>query len=188
MSTTGNGKYYIPYRVTESDFATMRITKEDTRVFIIGKKIILVCFVPTDEETVYEGCVREFYNELKREWRLQKCVIPDGRGGLKICKGCCKECPKNRESRECSYDVEVERGLEVEDPSNFVDDLIDRLTLDALMAKLRKQDPYSAYVLDLILDDKSERDLVDVLNRSKSNVHYVVSKAKEALKDLYNEK
>lgn len=69
MSNTDNTRYYIPYRVTESDFATMGITYKDTRKYKVGDKFICVYLVPNDDPELYRKCLNEFYYELMNEWR-----------------------------------------------------------------------------------------------------------------------
>ncbi len=186
MSNTDNTRYYIPYRVTESDFATMGISYKDTRKYKVGDKFICVYLVPNDDPELYRKCLNEFYYELLNEWRSKKCVIPDGRGGFMICKKPCGECMKQRVARFISLEFEQEiNGFDPADNCDEIERLVDHIALMGLMDRLRELDPECTKVLDLLLEGLTERDAAEVLGWPRSSVHYFADKGIEKMRRLH---
>ncbi len=181
-------QFFIPYKVTKDDFATMNISFKDVILYQIGGHFIMVYMAPNYDPELYETMRKDFQNQLKAEWREKCCFLSDGKGGFFKCNGPCGNCSHPNENAKRSLEVEFEKnGFEPESGYDDICALDDRITLEMLMEKLNRLDPKCGEVLELLYQGLTERAVADVLGWPRSNVHHFAKKGLSKLKRWYED-
>ena len=146
---------------------------------------------------VTEEVYRAYYQPI---WRIQyharkngECICPKSQ--LWTCDGVCPGCRYSTAGRKVSIhtpisdddpDLTLEDVLESSDPSPE-SILMERELLDALHEELDHLDPDGRRICELIMQNKTEREMAADLGRSQSTLNYqkrkVLSLLREVLKD-----
>lgn len=182
-------QFFIPYKVTEDDFATMHITINDVVPYWVGGHCIMVYMAENYDPELYEIMKKDFQNQLKEEYREKKCVLSDGQGSFIKCTGSCWNCTKQHQNAKRS--LEAEFDINHFEPESLYDDIAeleDRMTLEMLISKLRKLEPKCAEIMDLLLQGMPEGYIIDVLGWPRSTLYNLIDKGISLLKCLYEEK
>lgn len=151
-------------------------------------------WVPVSK-TDYDNYYRDINTYRRRQQEHGRCVCPARRRYL--CGMDCWTCRFHKAGDELSLDYTVtdEDGNE----KSWLDDLQDdtpgaqaileeRELLDALMCKLDKLDPDGCRICELLLQEKSEREIAVIMGVSQqSTINYKKKKALDALRELLRE-
>ena len=151
----------------------------------------LLQWVPVSK-TDYDNYYRDINAYRRRQQEHGRCVCPASKRYL--CDMDCYNCRFHKAGDELSLDYTVtdEDGNE----KSWLDDLPDdapdaqtileeRALLDALMCKLDKLDPDGQRICELLLQEKSEREIATIIGISQqSTINYKKRKALDALREL----
>ena len=140
----------------------------------------------------YDNYYRDINAYRRRQQEHGRCVCPASKRYL--CDMDCNNCPFHKGGDELSLDFAIinEDGNE----KRWLDDLPDegpsaqsileeRELLDALMSKLSELETDSRHICELLLQEKSEREIAAIMGISQqSTINYKKRKAFETLRDL----
>ena len=137
--------------------------------------------------------MRPIWAEMQREERSRRCMVSNGRGGLKRCEGDCKKCGRMKNGNSLSLDrFYEENNLEFDEPDDDKTDIILALaTLEDLITKLNAINPIYGRVIKMLYDGLSQRAISVALGKPNSTTQYLIRKTRlEALRivsreDLY---
>ena len=193
-STTSNdnAQYYIPMEVTAETICDFGIKSSDIIPAKIGNKIVSAIMVSCTKEQYY-AYMRPIWAEMQREERSRRCMVSNGRGGLKRCEGDCKKCGRMKNGNSLSLDrFYEENNLEFDEPDDDKTDIILALaTLEDLITKLNAINPIYGRVIKMLYDGLSQRAIAAALGKPNSTTQYLIRKTRlEALRivsreDLY---
>ncbi len=151
-----------------------------------GKQWITV----TEEQ--YYAYYRDIWCTQKRAQAHGQCMCPKSK--LWQCDGDCLVCRYHAagDSLSLDHEYENENGEEsslldsLVDPSADVESTVmDRLCLEALYEAIRRLNPDGRCICELLLQDKSESEIADLLNmKQQSTVNYRKKKAFDELREL----
>ena len=193
-STTSNdnAQYYIPMEVTAETICDFGIKSSDIIPATIGNKLVSAIMVSCTKEQYY-AYMRPIWAEMQREERSRRCMVSNGRGGLKRCEGDCKKCGRMKNGNSLSLDrFYEENNLEFDEPDDDKTDIILALaTLEDLITKLNAINPIYGRVIKMLYDGLSQRAISVALGKPNSTTQYLIRKTRlEALRivsreDLY---
>ena len=147
---------------------------------------------------VSEKVFKEYYNSIAKERmkriRRSKCMIDNGKGGLRLCdKSSCGECPHKRSGGTVSLDyLHDEFDYEVEDKSeNVVEQINKEETASAVRKALSELSEIDRTIAIMALQEEfSEAKVAELLNISQPAVHQrkvkIIGTLREKLKDFRN--
>lgn len=139
----------------------------------------------------YDDYYRDINAHRRRQQEHGRCVCPASKRYL--CDMDCLTCPFRKAGDELSLDYTVTDDAGNE--KSWLDDLAndapsaltileERELLDALMSKLDDLDPDGRRICELLLQDKSEREIAAIMGFSQqSTVNYKKRKAFETLRE-----
>jgi len=122
-------------------------------------------------EAVFRAYKRPVWAERKRKEREKRCVISNGRGGIKRCNNDCSKCKDQRTGSVLSLDKFIDDGFEVSDGIDLTELIADKLLLQELYAALAELDPDNRRILELFSLDKSEREIADDIGLSQKAIN-----------------
>jgi len=148
-------------------------------------------WVPVSK-TDYDNYYRDINAYRRRQQEHGRCVCPASKRYL--CDMDCWTCRFHKAGDELSLDYTVtdENGNEKSWLDDLPDDapsaqsiLEDRELLDTLISKLDKLDPDGRRICELLLQEKSEREIAAIMGISRqSTINYKKKKAFDALREL----
>ena len=185
--TCKSGNWNIPYPVeSDQDLRTLGKTEADVRISRCGSKKRRIVWIENDDPGVYQETMRTLWADEKKESRGGRCLIPDQHGGFIRCSGNCRDCQRTRNGLPDSLDLQNElTGFDPADDRDEIEAATLLMTLKDLLDEVRSLDPQSARILELILDERSERDIAGILGIGKSTAHERSADARALLKSLY---
>ena len=138
-------QYSIPMKVTADTISDFGIKRADIVPAKIGDKIVSAIMVPCTKEHYY-AYMRPIWAEMQREERSRRCMVSNGRGGLKRCEGDCSKCEQLKTCSKISVEnMKKETGKEVPDPTIDASSIaLTALLFNDLMKKLQEQNPQLA--------------------------------------------
>ena len=137
----------------------------------------------------YDNYYRDINAYRRRQQEHGRCVCPVGKRYL--CDMDCHSCRFHKAGDELSLDYAI-AGEERHWIDCLPDDvpstqsiLEERELLDALMSKLNELEPDSRRICELLLEEKSEREIANIMGISQqSTINYKKKKAFEILREL----
>jgi len=127
--------------------------------------------IPVTEES-YRAYKRPAWEERKRKEREKRCVISNGKGGMKRCTGDCSKCDKQRIGSVLSLDsLTEESGFEPSDTIDISELVADKLLFKELYKALEELDPDSRSIMKLYAVGKSEREIADAIGLSQKSIN-----------------
>lgn len=183
-----NKQFFIPYPVQGvADIRTLQARPSDVIDYSFGRKRCKVIMVENYDEQVYIDCKHEIERWLSHENRETRCLIPNGQGGYKRCKGNCFFCPRTRSGKLDSLDLETETtGFEPKDnsPINPLELADAKMSLELILPKIREKAPYQAEVFEDLIEGLSIPEIALRHNKGESTVQEHVQKAILTAKEI----
>ena len=117
---------------------------------------------------------------MQREERSRRCMVSNGRGGLKRCEGDCKKCDRLKDGNALSLDrFYEENNLEFDEPADDKTEIILALaTLEDLIAKLNAINPIYGSVIKMLYDGLSQRAIAAALGKPNSTAQDLIRKTR----------
>ena len=178
-----NEQYSIPMEITAETIRDFGIKRADSVPAKIGNKIVSVIMVPCTKEQYY-AYMRPIWAEMQREERSRRCMVSNGRGGLKRCDGDCSKCTRMKTGSALSLNyLKDENGLEASEPVvDACGTVLTAVLFQDLMDKLRELDPELAKIFELLYDGKSQRSIAKIIGaKSQSSVESKVGRMRRIL-------
>lgn len=174
-----NEQYSIPMEVTAETIRDFGIKRADIVPAKIGDKIVSAIMVACNKEQYY-AYMRPIWAEMQREERSHRCMVPNGRGGLKRCEGDCKKCDRLKDGNALSLDrFYEENNLEFDEPADDKTEIILALaTLEYLIAKLNSINPIYGSVIKMLYDGLSQRAIAAALGKPNSTTQDLIRKTR----------
>ena len=174
-----NGQYSIPMEITAETIYDFDIKRADIVPAKIGDKIVSAIMVPCTKEQYY-AYMRPLWTEMQREERSRRCMVSNGRGGLKRCDGDCKKCDRLTDGQALSLDrFYEENNLEFNDPADDKTDIILAIaTLEDLITKLNSINPLYGRVIKMLYDGLSQRAIAATLGKPNSTAQDLIRKTR----------
>lgn len=174
-----NEQHSIPMEVTAETIRDFGIKSSDIIPAKIGNKIVSAIMVPCTKEQYY-AYMRPIWTEMQREERSRRCMMSNGRGGLKRCDGDCKKCGRMKNGNSLSLDrFYEENNLEFDEPDDDKTDIILAFAaLEDLIAKLNAINPIYGRVIKMLYDGLSQRAIAAALGKPNSTTQDLIRKAK----------
>ena len=122
-------------------------------------------------EEVYRAYKRPLWADHKRKEREKRCLISNGKGGLKRCTGDCSQCTKQRTGSVLSLEKFNDDGFDVPDSINIDELVMDKLLLEELFAALDELDPENRRIMELFSIGKSEREIAAIIGLSQKAIN-----------------
>ena len=134
---------------------------------------------------------RGYYNESKREEREKRCIIPSKRNGMtKRCRGICSECPYFHSGKDTYGTVSLDSLYDKYEwePTLHEESVLDKLIreeqINAMYEAIDKlEDEIDRRIINLLLEDFSERKIAEVIGMSQKGVNKRKAKIIEDLKE-----
>ena len=174
-----NGQYSIPMEITAETIYDFDIKRADIVPAKIGDKIVSAIMVPCTKEQYY-AYMRPLWTEMQREERSRRCMVSNGRGGLKRCDGDCKKCDRLKDGKALSLDrFYEENNLEINEPADDKSEIILALaTLEDLITKLNSINPIYGSVIKMLYDGLSQRAIAAALGKPNSTTQDLIRKTR----------
>lgn len=134
-------------------------------------------------EEVYRAYKQPLWAEKKRQEREKRCIISNGKGGIKRCVDDCSECDKQRTGSVLSLDKFTDDGLDFPGAINTSDILLDKMLLEELFEALEELDPENRLIIYLFSIGKSEREISANVGLSQKAINKRKAKLFEQLKE-----
>lgn len=174
-----NEQYSIPMEITAETIYDFDIKRADIVPAKIGDKIVSAIMVPCTKEQYY-AYMRPLWAEMQREERSRRCMVSNGRGGLKRCDDDCKKCDHLKNGKALSLDrFYKENNLEFEEPTDDNMDIILAIaTLEDLIAKLNVINQVYGSVIKMLYDGLSQRAIAATLGKPNSTAQDLIRKTR----------
>ena len=134
-------------------------------------------------EEVYRAYKQPLWAERKRQEREKRCIISNGKGGIKRCTADCSTCQNQRTGSILSLDKFKDDGLDVPGAINIEDILLDKMLLEELFEALEELDPENRLIIVLFSIGKSEREISANVGLSQKTINKRKAKLFEQLKE-----
>ena len=179
ITSNDNEQYSIPMEITTETIRDFGIKRADIMPAKIGDKIVSAIMVPCTKEQYY-AYMRPLWTEMQREERSRRCMVSNGRGGLKRCDGDCKKCDRLKDGKALSLDrFYEENNLEFNDPADDKTDIILAIaTLEDLITKLNSINPLYGRVIKMLYDGLSQRAIAATLGKPNSTTQDLIRKTR----------
>lgn len=123
-------------------------------------------------EDVYRAYKQPLWAEHKRKEREKRCIISNGKGGIKRCSQDCSLCEKQRTGTILSLDCSAEEyGFEPSDPANIEEIIAEKQLLKELLSALEELDPDNRRIMELFGIGKSEREIAADIGLSQKAIN-----------------
>ena len=182
-TTNDHEQYSIPMEVTAETIRDFGIKRTEIVPAKIGDKIVSAIMVPCTKEQYY-AYRRPIWAEMQREERSRRCMVSNGRGGLKRCEGNCSKCEKRKTGSTISLEnMKKETGKEVPEPTIDASSIaLTAMLFNDLMKKLQEQDPQLAEIFSLLFDGESQRSIAKITGiKAQSSVESKISRIRRIL-------
>lgn len=176
-------QYSIPMEVTAETISDFGIKRADIVPAKIGDKIVSAIMVPCTKEQYY-AYMRPIWAEMQREERSRRCMVSNGRGGLKRCEGDCSKCEQMKTCSKISVEnMKKKTGKEVPDPTIDASSIaLTALLFNDLMKKLQEQNPQLAEIFALLYNGESQRSIANITGiKAQSSVESKISRIRRIL-------
>lgn len=176
-------QYSIPMEVTAETISDFGIKRADIVPAKIGDKIVSAIMVPCTKEQYY-AYMRPIWAEMQREERSRRCMVSNGRGGLKRCEGDCSKCEQMKTCSKISVEnMKKETGKEVPDPTIDASSIaLTALLFNDLMKKLQEQNPQLAEIFALLYNGESQQSIANITGiKAQSSVESKISRIRRIL-------
>lgn len=181
--TNDNEQYSIPMEVTAETIRDFGIKRTEIVPAKMGDKIVSAIMVPCTKEQYY-AYMRPIWAEMQREERSRRCMVSNGRGGLKRCEGNCSKCEKMKTGSTISLEnMKKETGKEVPEPTIDASSIaLTAMLFNDLMKKLQEQDPQLAEIFALLYNGESQRSIAKITGiKAQSSVESKISRIRRIL-------
>ena len=174
-----NEQYSIPMEVTANTIRDFGINRSEVVPAKIGDRMVNAIYVPCTKEQYY-AYMRPIWAEMQREERSRRCMVSNGRGGLKRCESDCKKCDRLKDGNALSLDrFYEENNLEFDEPANDKTEIILALaTLEDLIAKLNAINPVYGSVIKMLYDGLSQGAIASALGKPNSTTQDLIRKTR----------
>lgn len=182
-TTNDHEQYSIPMEVTAETIRDFGIKRTEIVPAKIGDKIVSAIMVPCTKEQYY-AYMRPIWAEMQREERSRRCMVSNGRGGLKRCEGNCSKCEQMKTCSKISVEnMKKETRKEVPDPTIDTSNIaLTTMLFNYLMKKLQEQDPQLAEIFSLLFDGESQRSIAKITGiKAQSSVESKISRIRRIL-------
>ncbi len=182
-TTNDHEQYSIPMEVTAETIRDFGIKRTEIVPAKIGDKIVSAIMVPCTKEQYY-AYMRPIWAEMQREERSRRCMVSNGRGGLKRCEGNCSKCEQMKTCSKISVEnMKKETRKEVPDPTIDTSNIaLTTMLFNDLMKKLQEQDPQLAEIFSLLFDGESQRSIAKITGiKAQSSVESKISRIRQIL-------
>lgn len=182
-TTNDHEQYSIPMEVTAETIRDFGIKRTEIVPAKIGDKIVSAIMVPCTKEQYY-AYMRPIWAEMQREERSRRCMVSNGRGGLKRCEGNCSKCEKMKTGSTISLEnMKKETGKEVPEPTIDASSIaLTAMLFNDLMKKLQEQDPQLAEIFALLYNGESQRSIAKITGiKAQSSVESKISRIRRIL-------
>lgn len=182
-TTNDHEQYSIPMEVTAETIRDFGIKITEIVPAKIGDKIVSAIMVPCTQEQYY-AYMRPIWAEMQREERSRRCMVSNGRGGLKRCEGNCSKCEKMKTGSTISLEnMKKETGKEVPEPTIDASSIaLIAMLFNDLMKKLQEQDPQLAEIFALLYNGESQRSIAKITGiKAQSSVESKISRIRRIL-------
>ena len=182
-TTNDHEQYSIPMEVTAETIRDFGIKRTEIVPAKIGDKIVSAIMVPCTKEQYY-AYMRPIWAEMQREERSRRCMVSNGRGGLKRCEGNCSKCEQMKTCSKISVEnMKKETGREVPDPTIDASSIaLTALLFNDLMKKLQEQNPQLAEIFALLYNGESQRSIANITGiKAQSSVESKISRIRRIL-------
>lgn len=176
-------QYSIPMEVTAETISDFGIKRADIVPAKIGDKIVSAIMVPCTKEQYY-AYMHPIWAEMQREERSRRCMVSNGRGGLKRCEGDCSKCEQMKTCSKISVEnMKKKTGKEVPDPTIDASSIaLTALLFNDLMKKLQEQNPQLAEIFALLYNGESQRSIANITGiKAQSSVESKISRIRRIL-------
>lgn len=187
-TTNDHEQYSIPMEVTAETIRDFGIKRTEIVPAKIGDKIVSAIMVPCTKEQYY-AYMRPIWAEMQREERSRRCMVSNGRGGLKRCEGNCSKCEKMKTGSTISLEnMKKETGKEVPEPTIDASSIaLTTMLFNDLMKKLQEQDPQLAEIFSLLFDGESQRSIAKITGiKAQSSVESKIHRMRRILQQHVN--
>ena len=181
--TNDNEQYSNQMEVTAETIRDFGIKRTEIVPAKIGDKIVSAIMVPCTKEQYY-AYMRPIWAEMQREERSRRCMVSNGRGGLKRCEGNCSKCEQMKTCSKISVEnMKKETRKEVPDPTIDTSNIaLTTMLFNDLMKKLQEQDPQLAEIFSLLFDGESQRSIAKITCiKAQSSVESKISRIRRIL-------
>ena len=182
-TTNDHEQYSIPMEVTAETIRDFGIKRTEIVPAKIGDKIVSAIMVPCTKEQYY-AYMRPIWAEMQREERSRRCMVSNGRGGLKRCEGNCSKCEQMKTCSKISVEnMKKETRKEVPDPTIDTSNIaLTTMLFNDLMKKLQEQDPPLAEIFALLYNGESPRSIAKITGiKAQSSVESKISRIRRIL-------
>ena len=182
-TTNDHEQYSIPMEVTAETIRDFGIKRTEIVPAKIGDKIVSAIMVPCTKEQYY-AYMRPIWAEMQREERSRRCMVSNGRGGLKRCEGNCSKCEQMKTCSKISVEnMKKETRKEVPDPTIDTSNIaLTTMLFNDLMKKLQEQDPQLAEIFALLYNCESQRSIAKITGiKAQSSVESKISRIRRIL-------
>ena len=182
-TTNDHEQYSIPMEVTAETIRDFGIKRTEIVPAKIGDKIVSAIMVPCTKEQYY-AYMRPIWAEMQREERSRRCMVSNGRGGLKRCEGDCSKCEQLKTCSKISVEnMKKETGKEVPDPTIDASSIaLTAMLFNDLLKKLQEQDPELAEIFSLLYDGESQRSIASIIGiKAQSSVASKITRIRRIL-------
>ena len=187
-TTNDHEQYSIPMEVTAETIRDFGIKRTEIVPAKIGDKIVSAIMVPCTKEQYY-AYMRPIWAEMQREERSRRCMVSNGRGGLKRCEGNCSKCEQMKTCSKISIEnMKKETRKEVPDPTIDTSNIaLTTMLFNDLMKKLQEQDPQLAEIFSLLFDGESQRSIAKITGiKAQSSVESKIHRMRRILQQHVN--
>lgn len=187
-TTNDHEQYSIPMEVTAETIRDFGIKRTEIVPAKIGDKIVSAIMVPCTKEQYY-AYMRPIWAEMQREERSRRCMVSNGRGGLKRCEGNCSKCEKMKTGSTISLEnMKKETGKEVPEPTIDASSIaLTAMLFNDLMKKLQEQDPQLAEIFALLYNGESQRSIAKITGiKAQSSVESKIHRMRRILQQHVN--
>ena len=187
-TTNDHEQYSIPMEVTAETIRDFGIKRTEIVPAKIGDKIVSAIMVPCTKEQYY-AYMRPIWAEMQREERSRRCMVSNGRGGLKRCEGNSSKCEQMKTCSKISVEnMKKETRKEVPDPTIDTSNIaLTTMLFNDLMKKLQEQDPQLAEIFSLLFDGESQRSIAKITGiKAKSSVESKIHRMRRILQQHVN--
>lgn len=161
LENNGEPVYYLPIEINHPDqLETLGITRDQCRMWRIGREWKYVHLTPCDKET-YTLLSRELWAQQSREYRNNRCMVP---GKIKLVVRCpesnkCDACPFgmspwNRQPNLISFDNLMDMDREPCDSESVEQQVFQKMELLKLKEMMDEEDKrlFQIFVLMYLMD------------------------------------
>lgn len=195
--TNNEKKYLVPVEMDKEYAVKVGINPNEIKCIMLEGKLTEVYFVEVDNEEVYHQLMRPIWNSNKTYERERRCMIPNGKGSLVMCKGNCGSCNCTSNNYHSSYEeMEEQYGIGAVTESGVhkhacgnmytsgLEEIVDdMLILEMLRECISELTEENQTIINMFCDGASENEIAESMGVRRSLVRY---RKNQILKNLKN--